>query len=161
MQLIPFLQKGFAVSNNRITKLASLINQEEAFFRPYDKVNHFTWELGHVTFVRNTIIKLLNPTEKLSAFDNERITFAPGTALLNNEMYPTLDNLVATFQQRGERIIALLAEINQEKWDTESPYKLPAGNTVGDQVSFFLLHENTHYGEMSYLKNIIVRLRTE
>ncbi|MEA5256171.1 DinB family protein [Arcicella aquatica] len=161
MQLIPFLQKGFALSNSRITKLASLINQEEAFFRPYDKVNHFTWELGHLTFVRNTIIKLLNPSEKLSTFHNERITFAPGTALLEDEMYPPLDSLVATFQQRGERIIALLAEINQERWDIESPYKLPAGNTVGDQVSFFLLHENTHYGEMSYLKNIIVRLRTE
>lgn len=159
MQLIPFLQKGFATSNSRINKLTSLITQEEAFFRPYDKVNHLTWEIGHLTFIRNTIIKILNPAEKLSYFDHEKETFAPGTSLLANEMYPSVEELQHHFQQRGERIIELLAEINQEKWDTESTIKLSFGSTVGEQVSFFLLHENTHYGEMSYLKNIIIRLR--
>jgi hypothetical protein len=159
MQLIPFLQKGFLISSSRIAKVASTISGDEIFFRPYDKVNHLAWEIGHLTFLRNTIIKILNPAEKLSVYEGEREAFAPGTSLLANEAYPKLEDLLSIFQTRGERIIELLAEVTPEQWDAESIIKLPFGKTVGEQVSFFLLHENTHYGEMSYLKNIIVRLR--
>lgn len=159
MQLIPFLQKGFATSSSRIAKIASEMKGDEVFFRPYDKVNHLIWELGHLTFVRNTIIKLLNPTEKLSTYEGERDAFAPGMSLIPNQEYPKFEEIVVFFNNRGERIIELLQTVTAERWETESPFKLPFGKTVGEQVSSFLLHENTHYGEMSYLKNIIVRLR--
>ncbi len=159
MQLIPFLQKGFATSSSRIAKIASEMKGDEVFFRPYDKVNHLAWELGHLTFMRNTIIKILNPAEKLSVYEGEKEAFAPGTSLLANDAYTKMEDLISVFQTRGERIITLLTEITPEQWEAESIIKLPFGKTVGEQVSFFLLHENTHYGEMSYRKNIIVRLR--
>jgi hypothetical protein len=157
MTIIPLMQQGFASSSKRVAKMAENFSGDEIFFRPYDKVNHFAWEVGHLAFIRNTIIKLLNPAEKLESLGNERIIFAPGTPLQANEMFSSLDESVEALQKRGDRIVELLADLTQEHWDSESPFKLPFGTTVGSQVWVFFMHESFHLGEMSYLKNILVR----
>jgi hypothetical protein len=157
MNIIPLMQQGFASSSKRVAKMAENFSGDEIFFRPYDKVNHFAWEVGHLAFIRNTIIKLLNPTEKLESVGNERIIFAPGTPLQANVMFSPLDESVEALQKRGDRIVELLANLTQEHWDSESPFKLPFGTTVGSQVWVFFMHESFHLGEMSYLKNILVR----
>jgi DinB superfamily len=157
MNIIPLMQQGFASSSKRVAKMAENFSGDEIFFRPYDKVNHFAWEVGHLAFIRNTIIKLLNPAEKLESVGNERIIFAPDTPLQANEMFSPLDESVEALQKRGDRIVELLANLTQEHWDSESPFKLPFGTTVGSQVWTFFMHESFHLGEMSYLKNILVR----
>jgi DinB superfamily len=157
MNIIPLMQQGFASSSKRVAKMAENFSGDEIFFRPYDKVNHFAWEVGHLAFIRNTIIKLLNPAEKLESLGNERIIFAPGTPLQANDMFSTLEESVEALQKRGERIVELLTDLTQEQWDSESPFKLPFGTTLGSQVWTFFMHESFHLGEMSYLKNILVR----
>jgi hypothetical protein len=104
MNIIPLMQQGFASSSKRVAKMAENFSGDEIFFRPYDKVNHFAWEVGHLAFIRNTIIKLLNPTEKLESVGNERIIFAPGTPLQANDMFSTLEESVEALQKRGDRI---------------------------------------------------------
>ena len=157
MNIIPLMQQGFASSSKRVAKMAENFSGDEVFFRPYDKVNHLAWEIGHLAFIRNTVIKLLNPSEKLESLGNERVNFAPGTPLQANEMYGTISENVEILQKRGERINELLMNLTQEQWDSESPYKLPFGTTVGSQVWTFFMHESFHLGEISYLKNIVVR----
>ena len=157
MNIIPLMQQGFAGSSKRLTKMSESFSGDEIFFRPYDKVNHLAWEVGHLAFIRNSVIKLLNPTEKLDFFENERIMFAPGTPLQPNETFPPISDILEALQTRGERIIALLNNLTQEQWDSESPFKLPFGTTVGSQIWTFFLHESFHIGEVSYLKNILVR----
>ena len=157
MNIIPLMQQGFAGSSKRLTKMSESFSGDEIFFRPYDKVNHLAWEVGHLAAVRNTIIKLLNPSEKLEFFENERIMFAPGTPLQSNETFPPIVNMLTVLQTRGERIIELLNGLTQEHWDSESPFKLPFGTTVGSQIWIFFLHESFHIGEVSYLKNILLR----
>ncbi|MES2520172.1 MAG: DinB family protein [Bacteroidota bacterium] len=159
MNIIPLMQQGFASNSRRVAKISENFLGDEVFFRPYDKVNHFAWEVGHLAFIRNTIIKLLNPTEKLIFFENERTIYAPGTPLQAQELFPTTAIMVEAFQKRGDRIIELLLNLNQDHWNTESPFKLPFGDTVGLQIWSFFLHENFHLGEMSYLKNIMLRTR--
>ena len=159
MNIIPLMQQGFASTSRRVARMAENFSEDEIFFRPYDKVNHLAWEIGHLAFIRNTIIKLLNPSEKLEVFGNERTNFAPATPLQTNEMYASVSESVEVLHRRGERIIELLTNLTQEQWDAESPYKLPMGTTVGSQIWAFFMHESFHVGEISYLKNIVVRNR--
>ena len=107
-----------------------------------------------------SIIKLLNPSEKLEFFENERMMFAPGTPLQSNETFPPISDMLTALQTRGERIVELLNGLTQEHWDSESPFKLPFGTTVGSQIWVFFLHESFHIGEVSYLKNILVRTKS-
>jgi len=157
MNIIPLMQQGFASSSKRVAKMAENFSGDEVFFRPYDKVNHLAWEIGHLAFIRNTVIKLLNPSEKLESHENERTNFAPGTPLQANETYSPIPESIEIFQKRGERIIELLPNLTQQHWDSESPFKLPFGTTIGSQIWTFFMHENSHLGEISYLKNILVR----
>ena len=157
MNIIPLMQQGFAGSSKKLIKTAENFSGDEIFFRPYDKVNHLAWEVGHLAYIRNTIIKLLNPSEKLEFFENERMMFAPGTPLQSNENFPPIVDMLTALQTRGERIIELLNGLTQEHWDSESPFKLPFGTTVGSQIWTFFLHESFHVGEVSYLKNILIR----
>ena len=157
MNIIPLMQQGFATNSKRVAKMADNFSGDEVFFRPYDKVNHLAWEIGHLASVRNTVIKLLNPSENLESYENERINFALGTPLQPNQMYASIPDITVVLQKRGDRIGVLLANLTQEHWDSESPYKLPFGTTVGSQIWTFFMHESFHLGEISYLKNILVR----
>ena len=157
MNIIPLMQQGFASNSKRVAKMADNFSGDEVFFRPYDKVNHLAWEIGHLAFIRNTVIKLLNPSENLESYENERVNFALGTPLQPNEMYASIPDITVVLQKRGDRIGVLLANLTQEHWDSESPYKLPFGTTIGSQIWTFFMHESFHLGEISYLKNILVR----
>ena len=157
MNIIPLMQQGFATNSKRVAKMADNFSGDEVFFRPYDKVNHLAWEIGHLASVRNTVIKLLNPSENLESYENERVNFALGTPLQPNEMYASIPDITVVLQKRGDRIGVLLANLTQEHWDSESPYKLPFGTTIGSQIWTFFMHESFHLGEISYLKNILVR----
>lgn len=161
MNIIPLMQQGYESNSKRVAKIAENFTGDEAFFRPYDKVNHLAWEVGHLAFIRNTIIKLLNPSEKLESYENERVNFAPGTPIQPNEMYAPMPEITDIFQKRGKRIIELLANLTPEYWDAESPYKLPFGTTIGSQIWNFFMHESFHLGEISYLKNIVVRTKDQ
>ena len=154
------LQKGHSLNTRKIVKFAEGLSQEEALFRPYDAVNNFLWNLGHVTSVRNTLIKILNPTAKLETYENERELFGNGSALQANEAYPELGFILEHFVKRGEEINALAATVSEEHLAQEAFMKIsPTLQTNGDLLWFFYNHECEHLGEMKILKNLVNRLR--
>ena len=154
-----FLQKGFGSNSKRIASFCEGISESEAVFRPYDKVNHLKWEMGHITNTRFTLIKLLSAVEKPALMPNENELFGNGSKPMADN-YPTLEAIVASFQERGERIIELIGTTSAEHWASESFIKIPSlGITIEDQVRFFFMHESHHWGEISYLANLVKRLR--
>lgn len=154
------LQKGHSLNTRKIVKFAEGLSQEEALFRPYDAVNNFLWNLGHATTVRNTIIKILNPTAQLEVYENERELFGNGSALQANEAYPELSFILEHFVKRGEEINALAATVSEEHLAQEAFMKIsPTLQTNGDLIWFFYNHECEHLGEMKILKNLANRLR--
>ena len=154
------LQKGHSLNTRKIVKFAEGLSQEEALFRPYDAVNNFLWNLGHATTVRNTIIKILNPTAQLDVYENERELFGNGSALQVNEAYPELGFILEHFVKRGEEINTLAATVSDEHLAQEAFMKIsPTLQTNGDLIWFFYNHETEHLGEMKILKNLVNRLR--
>lgn len=154
------LQKGHSLNTRKIVKFAEGLSQEEALFRPYDAVNNFLWNLGHVTSVRNTLIKILNQAAKLEVYENERELFGNGSALQANEAYPELGFILEHFVKRGEEINALAATVTEEHLAQEAFMKIsPTLQTNGDLIWFFYNHECEHLGEMKILKNLANRLR--
>jgi uncharacterized damage-inducible protein DinB len=154
------LQKGHSLNTRKIVKFAEGLSQEEALFRPYDAVNNFLWNLGHITMVRNTLIKILNPTAKLDVYENERELFGNGSALQANEAYPELNFTLEHFVRRGEQINALIETVSDEYLQQESPIKIgPDPRTNAELLWFFYNHECEHLGEMKILKNLANRLR--
>ncbi|CAH0996239.1 hypothetical protein EMA8858_02370 [Emticicia aquatica] len=154
------LQKGLALNTRKIIKFAEGLSQEEVLFRPYDTVNNFVWNLGHITSVRNTIIKILNPSEKLDVYENEKELFGNGSTLQANDAYPELSFILKHFISRGERINELLGTVSDEYLQQETAIKIgPDPRTNEGILYFFYNHETEHLGEMKVIKNIVTRLR--
>jgi DinB superfamily len=154
------IKKSFQVNSNRIAKACEGITQTEALFRPYDKTNSLLWHVGHLSSVRNTILKLLNPNEKLDVLPQERELFGLGSQIAEASAYPPLETMLAVFQARGARIGELLDSVTDERWAAESQFNIPSlGTTVGQQVYSFMIHEANHYGEINVTKLLIHRLR--
>jgi uncharacterized damage-inducible protein DinB len=154
------LQKGHSLNTRKIVKFADGLSREEALFRPFDKVNNFTWNLGHITMVRNTLIKILNPTTKLDVYESEKELFGNGSALQANKAYPELSFILEHFVKRGEIINELAETVSDEYLQQESPIKIgPDPRTNSELLWFFYNHECEHLGEMKILKNLANRLR--
>ena len=154
------LQKGHSLNTRKIVKFAEGLSQEESLFRPYDAVNSFLWNLGHATYVRNTMIKILNPTAKLDVYENEKELFGNGSSLQANEAYPALSFILEQFVKRGEEINLLIETVSVEQLQQESSIKIgPEPRTNEALLWFFYNHETEHLGEMKILKNLANRLR--
>ena len=154
------LQKGLLLNTRKIVKFAEGLSQEEVLFRPYDAVNSFLWNLGHATYVRNTMIKILNPTAKLDVYENEKELFGNGSSLQGNEAYPALSFILEQFVKRGEEINLLIETVSVEQLQQESSIKIgPEPRTNEALLWFFYNHETEHLGEMKILKNLANRLR--
>lgn len=154
------LQKGHLLNTQKIVKFAEGLSQEESLFRPYNAVNNFLWNLGHATYLRNTMIKTLNPTAKLDVYENEKDLFGNGSSLQANEAYPALSFILEQFVKRGEEINALIETVSEEHLQQESAIKIgPDPRTNEALLWFFYNHETEHLGEMKILKNLANRLR--
>ncbi len=154
------IKKSYQNNTKRITAACEGITTTEATFRPYDKTNSLLWEVGHLMFFRNTICKILNPTEKLESMPNEKDMFGFGSTQFAAADYPALDEVLTKYQQRGERVYELLDAVSAEHLAAESHIKIPVlGVTVANQVYSLLLHEANHYGELNVVKTLIHRLR--
>lgn len=157
---IELLRQGYELNTKRIAETFAKLSETERHFRPFGNVNSFVWELGHLNFTRNTLIKLLNPAEKLTVIPGERDLFGFGSQPQAPEAYPHPDDLLAAFQARGARLVELLGTVSEEYWQASSPYPFPnMPPTVVGQVFGLLLHERMHLGEMNVLRNIVVKNR--
>jgi len=155
------LQKGFGLNTRKITKFTEGLSQEEVLFRPYDKVNSFLWNLGHIAMVRNTLIKILNPTAKLAIYEGEKELFGMGASIKPNEDYPAIHDLLDHFVKRGTLVNELLETVSEEHLQAESSIKIgPDPRSNEALLWFFYNHETEHLGEMKVVKNILNRIRT-
>ena len=131
------LQKGHSLNTRKIIKFAEGLLQEEVLFRPYDAVNNFLWNLGHATYVRNTIIKILNPTAKLDVYENEKELFGNGSSLQANEAYPALSFILEQFVKRGEEINLLIETVSVERLQQESSIKIGPEPRTNEALLWF------------------------
>ncbi len=154
------LQKSLALNTRKITKFAEGLSREESLFRPYDVVNNFVWNLGHITMVRNTLIKIASPEAKLDVYEHEKELFGNGAALQANEAYPELSFIIEHFIKRGEILNDLLETVSDEQLQKEGFLQFgPNKMTNENLLWFFYNHECEHLGEMKILKNILNRVR--
>jgi hypothetical protein len=157
---LDLLREEYNLNTRRISETFAKLSEAERHFRPYGNINSFVWELGHLTLTRNTLVKLLNPAEKLTILPDEGKLFGFGSQPQVPEAYPNSEELLAAFQSRGARLVELLGSVSAERWEAPSPYPFPnMPPTVVGQVLGLLLHERMHLGEMNVLRNIVVKNR--
>ena len=162
MNILETLPKGFAGTTKRLNGIFAQMSQEEMHFRAFGNTNPLIWQIGHLNYVRNTIMKLIDSNAKLELMENEKELFGPNCQITNPEAYPHPTTLMEVFEARGQRIIEMLQTATPEQLAAESPFAHLSffGPSRADQIYGFFLHENQHYGEANMTRTIIVKNRT-
>ena len=126
--------------------------REAPLLRPMDGGNHPMWLLGHLTLAEGRLhqIWLGEP----NAVAHLKPLFDWGTEPSDDaSVYPTFDELLATYRRLRARTLELLAGLSDEELDepTKSP---PPGleewfGTVGQTLMTIALHQGFHGGQAS------------
>lgn len=102
------------------------------------------WELGHIALYRYLLARMLGQEEPepswKQAFD---FGSQPGQPLPLN-----CDELMVEIERITPKIVDRLCSLSEE----ERVKKGERGYTLGETIAFFLWHEGSHFGRLSYIR---------
>lgn len=139
---VAFIKIQADFNNNIISKNISGISNEEALIFPNGDVNCMNWIVGHLLFVRNTLIEMLGGEP---VWNNDEFLFYNRGAkpLENTDKFPPFDTLKSYFKDTENelnRVLNRLQEINADRIE---------------DVAGLMLHEIYHSGQLGYLRRIL------
>lgn len=125
-----------------------------------DNTNSLEWLAGHLITGRyRNIIRLgitIEPYEYIDKFINQAIP--PPNAIAFNKMiqYPSLNDCKQQWIRYGKLFMNRLKEIKVDTLRTEIPFTvMTGGNTIEDALTFIVLHETFHIGQMSIIRKAL------
>ena len=83
--------------------------------------------------------------------------FAEGKGLETDGTYPTIADSLASFNEASAKLNDTLASATPEFLNTEAPFPVPTGKTLGDMVAFLAHHEAYHIGQIGILRRVFER----
>lgn len=134
----------FLVSNNYTIILMNIdgITNEEAMIFPNGNANCMNWILGHLIYIRNAFLNVLN---EQSVWDQERFScYNRGAIPLNRkEEFVSFEELKSYLEKTQIRLEDKLIKLES------------IDDAVINDISGLCLHEIYHSGEFGYLRRIL------
>ena len=124
--------------------------------QPNGIVNHAAWQIGHVTFVRGAMVRVLGGNVDVPA--DWAGLFAPGTApTADATRYPSKEELLAAFERAQQRVCDTLAEAGTDKLEQPTPIEgvrvtFPTVRTL--VAGMLTTHDGLHLGQLSVWRRV-------
>ena len=139
---LEFLKIQIDFNNNVLSKNISGITNEEALIFPNGDVNCANWVLGHLIFIRNSLIKILGGNTVWD--DNEFSFYNRGEkALEHKDKLIDFETLRSYFKDTEN-------ELNRVLSKTENVTEENLQNLAG-----LMLHEIYHNGQLGTLRRLL------
>jgi uncharacterized damage-inducible protein DinB len=111
--------------------------------------NHIAWITGHLVATRYTLGAVLGLTDR----EPYPEFFESGKGIQDDIDYPSMDNLIAGWEDFAEKIIERLESLTEDELHADPPIQTPVGdNTLRGFITFICHHEAYHIGQLSILK---------
>jgi hypothetical protein len=133
--------------------LADFTTPERWTFQLYEGANHALWIAGHLAFVDNAFVSLINPSKAIDLSAWAPI-FGPGSQAVSNiEAYPPVDEVLTQLRERRAALVeAYLAATDEELNGPLPPgFPLPM-EVVGEVANVAPSHESIHAGQLSMIR---------
>jgi DinB superfamily len=147
------LKAQFDLNTRLFNNVFADVADNEANKRFSEGSNNMLWIGGHTL---NSRINPLAKTMGLIANDAYAAQFARGTVVDGSQNYPSISAILYTWNESAAVISSQFDLLSQETLETPTPFNSPIGdNTVLGVISFFLLHEAHHIGQLSVLRKLL------
>lgn len=139
----------FAVNSFLVNKALGELTEEQIWTRPSERSNSVGWILGHLTWARLGILRMLGgenvpvPGGKI---------FERGAELGDRSAYPATADIVAALKTINEKLKVRMAEVDEATLAAQAPRDLPTPDkSVRGAVAFLCFHESYHVGQIAYV----------
>lgn len=120
--------------------------------------NHPLWTLGHLTFIESSVPSIL--FGRPHPLPDYEPLFKMGSTPMNDAgVYPSFDELLATYKEHRQANLKLVDEIGDAGMG-RVPAAIPKGfekemATFGQTFLVVALHQMVHYGEMADVRRAV------
>jgi uncharacterized damage-inducible protein DinB len=139
----------YAVNSFLVNKALDGLSDEQVWTRPGDRSNSIGWILGHLTWARLGLLRMLGgenvpvPGGKI---------FERGAELADRSAYPATADLVAALREITARLKARMEAVDDATLSAPSPRDFPTPDkSVRGAVAFLCFHESYHVGQIAYV----------
>ena len=139
----------FRLNSGLMTRAIDGLSDEQAWTRPSAQTNAMLWIIAHAVTVRASTLKLLGKTVDTGWGD----IFGRGKTPSASDAYPPREEILrvhAAVAEALENAFAALTEADLARPATLP--KLPAAQTLSDQLAFLALHDSYHVGQLGYIR---------
>lgn len=149
-QIIPF-HEIFRYNTDFFLRVLDGISDKEARTAGPDS-SPVLWIAGHVVSSRYNIVNMfgtqcLNPYTEL---------FKRGTKFKTGFNYPSLDKLKNEWKNISSEMISVLSGLKEQDIYGKPPFEFPVEeNNRINGLSFFLMHESYHIGQLGYIRKVL------
>jgi uncharacterized damage-inducible protein DinB len=138
----------FEMQTRLFTNATDGISDENATER-LNETNHIAWLTGHIVSTRIMLLNVLG-NQMTYSFDD---LFGKGKGLEADANYPSMADLMATWNEVSENMMAALNELDEDRLNSEAPFQVPISDpSLRGLLTFFVHHEAYHLGQIGLLR---------
>ncbi|MBL8143978.1 MAG: DinB family protein [Acidobacteria bacterium] len=139
-----------AINSMLVNKALDGLSDDELWQRPGDHSNPIYWLVGHMSWSRNALLKLLGG--EFVAIPSARM-FERGAEVAERATYPPFAEVVAGFKAVNAALRARMEAATDEELSATSARDFPvADKTLRGAVAFLTFHDAYHTGQIAYVR---------
>ena len=150
-QIIPFFEI-FRYNTDFFLRALDGINDKEARIPAGPDSSPVLWIAGHVISSRYGIVNMLGS----SYLNPYAEIFKRGTKFQAGFDYPSLNKLKIEWKSISAEMISVLSSLKENNIYHKPPFEFPVEeNNIINGISFFLMHESYHIGQLGYIRKVL------
>lgn len=155
------LLNGFRLNMDYTMQLVGDVDEAHMTEQPGGFTNHPAFTLGHlVTATALTAKALGQEYEVPEGWDDLFLRKGPGDPTMPDDeadRYPSKDELMTALREQYEKVVGLIATIDEAEFDKPYTWKLASYMPTVGQVVYFqcLLHHSWHIGQLAEWRRLM------
>jgi len=140
-----------AVNSVLVNRAVEGLTDDELWQRPGDHSNPIYWLVGHITWSRNALLRLLGG--ELVAMPSAKL-FERGVQVAPRSEFPPFADLYASFKNVNAALKARMEVAAESDLVAKAGYDFPIPDkSVRGAVAFLTFHDGYHVGQIAYLRS--------
>jgi uncharacterized damage-inducible protein DinB len=137
-----------AIQSTLINRALDGLTEHEMWQRPSERSNSIGWLLGHITWARNNMLRVLGGEPEPMPWD---ALFQRGAEITDRKAYPPVAEIVGTLKRVNEKMKTGMARATDAELGAICPVPTPSPDkTVRGVLAFLTFHDAYHVGQIAY-----------
>jgi uncharacterized damage-inducible protein DinB len=152
MTALDFISQ-FQFNQFTITRLLEDVSHEDSLHEVQAGINNINFLVGHLVLTRDGLLKMLKAQPVLK--DTDAVLYGSKPKTFTNARAKPVGELKAAVEESYTRLQTAL-KVSESSFSKPAERKfIREGEQFGDQIGFFICHEEYHIGQIGLIRRLI------